>query len=139
MAILRSPADLETLPQDRRVNGITRRDRVTFEIAAFARKDQLRWERALNRYQRRCGCMAGAACLLLTGIAGGVYLISVNPSLFSFGFLGRLLLVLLIAAAAGMAGKLAALELTRLQFARACRRIRQEIAAHPDARNTFIA
>jgi hypothetical protein len=139
MAILRSATDLERLAGDRRVNGIARRDRVTFEIAAFARKDQLRWERTLNRYQRRCGCMAGAAFLLLTGIAGGIYLLSADLSLFSLGFLTRLVAVLLIAAAAGMAGKLTVLAITRLQFARACRRIRREIAAHPDARNAVTA
>jgi hypothetical protein len=122
--------DLDALPGDRRVNGLLVRDRVAFDVQNVARREQIRWERLLNRYQSRCGCVTGAACLLITLMAGGVYVVSTTRIVFSLEFLGRAVLILLAAAIFGLLGKLVALEITRIQFARACGRLREELLAH---------
>jgi hypothetical protein len=129
MAVLRSIDDLELLPRDTRVNGLVRRERIAFDISQFGRREQLRWEESLNRYQSRCGCVAGAVCLLVTLVAAGSYIATNTATLFSPEFLGNVVLVLLLSIAAGVAGKFAALEITRFQFARACLRVRREIVA----------
>jgi hypothetical protein len=131
--------DLEALPGDRYVNGLLVRDRVAFEIPNLARRDQIRWENLLNRYQLRCGCVAGAVCLLITLMAGGVYLVSTTDTVFSLEFLGHAVLIFLAAVIFGFLGKLVALEITRIQFARACGRLLEEIVAHEAGGGVRIA
>ncbi len=128
MHIIRTAEDLEILPSDRRVNGLSTRNRVAFDIPDIARGDQIRWETALNRYQLRCGCVTGAVCFLVALIAGGAYLVNNSDPMFSIVFLGRACLFFVASAVVGFAAKLVSLQVTRFQFARACRRIWQEIS-----------
>lgn len=125
--IIRTAEDLDILPSDCRVNGLSTRNRVVFDIPDITRGDQIRWETVLNRYQLRCGCMTGAVCFLVALVAGGAYFVNNSDSVFSIVFLGRACLFFVASAVVGFAAKLVSLQVTRFQFARACRRIWQEI------------
>jgi hypothetical protein len=128
LPVIRSVQKLELLPTDPDVNGLLRRDRILFELADLERLDQIRWTTELNRYQSRCGCPTGAACLLLT-LMGGFYLLLTRQAIFSLEFLGGAILVFSTAVIVGLLGKIIALEITCIQFSCACRRLRNEIVA----------
>ena len=89
---------------------------------------QLRAEHALNRYQRRCGCGAGAVCFLAVLAAGGFFVTSTAEGI-TLAVLGRALAWVAAAFGLGLATKIAVLALTRLQFAAACRRQWGELSA----------
>lgn len=128
MRVVLSIGELRDLPRDGRVNGRGAREPIAFDIPGLARHDQIRAERTLNRYQSRCGCGAGAACFLAALCGGGAYLASTGHVALSLGFLAQVIAALIAALALGLAGKLVTLEVTRLQFAGACRRYWKELS-----------
>jgi len=128
LPVIRSIDDLRRLPHDRRVNGFGPRSTLALRLRGLAVQDQLRLERTLNRYQSRCGCVAGAACFIAAVATGGVYLAMANDTFSFFGLLGDATTILLAAFLLGLIGKLAALGVTRLQFAAACRRFARELS-----------
>jgi hypothetical protein len=121
MRIVSSLDQLAALPRDRTVNGFGSRMPLRLEIPAVARHSLLRSERALNRLQSRCGCMAGAIATLTALGAGAVDLFRSGAPAWSWDLPARVLLVLAAAFLLGLAAKLVTLVATRWQFARACR------------------
>ncbi len=125
--VIQSADDLRRLARDPRVNGLFLRNALAVRVPGMTLRDQLRLERALNRYQSRCGCTAAAACFLTVLVAGGMYAATANGGLLSFGFLRDAAAVLVAAFALGFVAKLVALQVTRWQFAAACRRRESEL------------
>ena len=121
MRIVSSLDQLAALPRDRTVNGFGSRTPLRLEIPAVARHSLLRTERALNRLQSRCGCMAGAIATLIAIGTGAVDLFRSGALAWSWDLPVRVLLVLTAAFLLGLAAKFVTLMATRWQFARACR------------------
>ena len=121
MRIVSSLDQLVALPRDRSVNGYGARTPLRLEIPAVTRHSLLRAERALNRLQSRCGCMAGAIVTLIALGAGAIDLVRSVALAWSWDLPIRALLVLAGAFLLGLAAKLLTLAATRWQFARACR------------------
>jgi len=120
MRIVSSLDQLANLPRDRTVNGFGSRTPLRLEIPAVARHSLLRAERALNRLQSRCGCMAGAIVTLIALGAGAVDLVRSGALAWSWDLPVRALLVLAGAFLLGLMAKIFTLAATRWQFARAC-------------------
>jgi hypothetical protein len=121
MRIVSSLDQLAALPRDRSVNGYGARTPLRLEIPAVTRHSLLRAERALNRLQSRCGCMAGAIATLIAIGAGAVDLFRGDALAWSWDLPARVLLLLTAAFLLGLAAKIFTLAATRWQFARACR------------------
>jgi hypothetical protein len=121
MRIVSSLDQLAALPRDRSVNGYGARTPLRLEIPAVTRHSLLRVERALNRLQSRCGCMAGAIVTLIALGAGAIDLVRSGALAWSWDLPIRGLLVLAGAFLLGLAAKFATLAATRWQFTRACR------------------
>ncbi len=119
--------DLEALPQDRYVNGWSTRDRVVLDLPDSPRHKQIRWEAKLNRYQTRCGCVAGAACLFVALLGGGAYLVSISNSILSTRFFWHACLLVVVSGGVALAAKLVSLAVTRVQFSLMCKRIVREM------------
>jgi hypothetical protein len=134
--IIRSIHDLKGLPSERRVNGLGMRDSIAFNIPDVARCDQIRLERALNRYQSRCGCGAGAVCFLAALGAGGMYIARATTAVFAIELVAHAVALLLAAFLIGLIGKIVALEITRFQFTGACRRIWKELSTLSSSERT---
>jgi hypothetical protein len=120
MRIVSSLDQLANLPRDRTVNGFGSRAPLRLEIPAVTRHSLLRAERALNRLQSRCGCMAGAIATLIAIGAGTFDLFRSGSLAWSWDLPVRVLLVLTAAFLLGLAAKFVTLVATRWQFARAC-------------------
>ena len=120
MRTVSSLEQLAALPRDRGVNGFGPRMPLRLDIPCIARHALLRAERALNRLQSRCGCMAGGLAALATlGINGAV--LFGDGIEWSWRLPLRAALLFAAAFAAGLVAKLLVLAATRWQFARACR------------------
>ena len=126
-SVIRSADDLRRLARDPRVNGHFWRGQLAVRVPGLSLHDQLRMERALNRYQTRCGCTTAAICFLTILVAGSVHAASVNGALFSLGFLKGAATAFMAAFVCGFLAKLMALQVTRRQFAAACRRCEREL------------
>ena len=127
MTIIRHTRDLEGLPHDRRVNGLLRRDKVRFDIPDLARHRQIQFQSILNRYQSRCGCVAATVCFLSALTGGLMWALGTFDSMLSWHFGRALGLIGIGSVIAATVGKLTALEVTRVQFSRACRAIQREL------------
>ena len=121
MRIVSSLEELLHLPRDRYVNGFGARMAVQLEIPGISRHALIHPQQRLNRLQLRCGCLAGAMALLATLAAGATYVYTQNASLISWHVLSQTGAVLLAAFVIGFVAKMAALTVTRWQFAHACR------------------
>ena len=128
MRVIRTAGELSTLARDRRVNGLGVREPIAFDIPALSRHRQLRAERLLNRYQRRCGCSAGAVFFIAALVVGAIHLTGAAEGLSPLLALHALALVG-VAFAVGFAAKIAVLALTRMQFSFTCRRLARELSA----------
>lgn len=120
MRIVSSLEELASLPRDPTVNGLATRAQLRLLIPDIACHAQMRSELALNRLQARCGCMAGALATLASLGAGTALLVDEGLR-WSWRLPLQVALVLAVAFALGLAGKLLVLVATRWQFARACR------------------
>lgn len=119
--LITTAGELRGLHRDPRVNGLLMRRLVRVEIAALTTRESIGIERRLNRYQRRCGCVAAAICFLAAIVAG---IFVGRDGLDSWSSSLRI-----VAASVGTAvivaftAKLIVLQITRWQFALACRRL----------------
>jgi hypothetical protein len=142
MRIVSSLEQLAALPCDRAVNGFGPRTRLRLEIPAASRQSLLRAERALNRLQSRCGCVAGGIATLSV-LAAGIAALFLGDTflddtlVWSWRLPARVLLILVGAFALGLAAKFLTLAATRWQFARACRVQHRALARTASASRTF--
>lgn len=120
MRTVSSLEQLAMLPRDRAVNGFVRRTPLRLEIPHVARHGLLRAERALNRLQARCGCVAGGLATL-AALAAGIVVLADGGLDWSWRLPLQVAAWLGLAFIAGLAGKFLVLALTRWQFARTCR------------------
>jgi len=127
MRVVSTIQEILDLPSDREVNGLFVRSPLRFNFEALPRAEQIRWEARLNRYQRRCGCNAGAITLIAMTGAGLGYLALTSASFLTLSFLLSVFFVLVIAFVGAFISKLAALVATRIQFRTTCERIGFEI------------
>lgn len=126
--VVTSLADLRRLPGDARVNGLLRRSQLVVRVPGLPVSDRLRLEGTLNRYQARCGCTAGAACLLAVLVAGLAWLVRSSGTLASLGFVRDAGVLVALAFVTGLLAKLVTLQVTRWQFSAACRRFERELS-----------
>lgn len=127
IAIVRSLSDLDALPHRRDVNGLVRRSQIRLDLPNVPLHAQLEVQRNLNRLQSRCGCVAATLCLFsILGVGGHYVIRQVEPAM-SLGFLMALVAVGAIAVVFSIAAKLLVLQITRVQFAKACKRARVKI------------
>jgi hypothetical protein len=121
MRIVNSLDELLRLPADARVNGYRVREPLRLEIPALARVALASAQDALNRLQERCGCIAGAGAMFATLLVGVAKVFQRNPSLLTWRAFSEFFAVLVVSFALGSVAKLAALAVTRWQFAYRCR------------------
>lgn len=103
--------------------GVPRVERVTLDLAGPSRAQQLAWERRLNAYLRRCGCVSGSVVTLLS-LAGAIFLViraDVGDSLLAVGL--WVLAAVVASTLLGLVAKLATLFITSLQIKSAVRSI----------------
>jgi uncharacterized integral membrane protein len=121
MRVVNSLDELLRLPRDRRVNGFGAREPLQLEIPTLARAALIRAQGALNDLQERCGCLAGAAAMFVVLVFGVIEVFQRNVSLLAWRAISELGIVLVAAFVLGFVGKMAALAITRWQFAHRCR------------------
>jgi hypothetical protein len=121
MRIVHSLDELLELPLEPGVNGFRAREPLRLEIPRLASDVSTRAQDSLNRLQERCGSLAAAGVMFLTLVAGVVQVFGRNPTLFSWQAMSELAAVLVISFCLGALAKMAALAITRWQFARRCR------------------
>ncbi len=131
MRVVHSIRELEALGHDRAANGLLERSPVSLSIPGLEQSHRIRIEQALNRFQSHCGCEAGALVFLVAVVIGGVRIALASPNLLSVGFVLDVAGALLAAFAIGFLAKLAAMAVTRLNFASACTRFAHELEAAP--------
>ena len=124
---VRSLADLVRLPANRDVNGWLLRRPIQLDIPPLPRTELIRYERKLNKYQSRCGCLAGGVAVVIFMLLALIDLLRRDSWLTSLGVLPAALVTLGGALGMGMAVKLATMALTRLQFQIACKLISRRI------------
>ncbi len=121
LTLVRSLDQLLLLPLDPGVNGFGPRSPVRIAIAAVPPPERLRAERALNRFQSRCGCLAGGLTSLGVVTSGLALIYWQAPMLAGWATTLQVIAVLVLGIAAGSLAKLATLLVVRIQFRRECR------------------
>lgn len=118
--IIHSLDQLLELPRNGSVNGLNSRSRVRVLVKDLPAPERLRAERALNRLQSRCGCVAAGLAMLAVTTLGIARWYPAHGMLSGEGarLLGK---VFILGIGAGMIAKLATLLVTRVQFDRECR------------------
>jgi hypothetical protein len=127
MIVVARISDLRALGQNRSVNGLLSREPITLALPDIDDTRRVLAAEALNRFQSRCGCEAGAA-VTLAALAGGLWLAArVSPQPLSFVFVFNVALALVSAFVIGLIAKLAAMAMTRLEFSRFCRLLARDL------------
>jgi hypothetical protein len=121
LTLVRSLDQLLLLPRDPRVNGFGPRSPVRIGISGLSPPERVRAERALNRLQSRCGCVAGGVTSLAAVTLGIAHVYWQAPPLLGWATVRQMIVVLALSIAAGLLAKLMTLLVIRVEFERECR------------------
>lgn len=125
--VIRDLADLNTLLARQRHFITPWIDRVVFNVCDMNRSTQLSWEKRLNHYLKRCGCVSGFIMMLLglvlTAHYGMTFYAETSLGLWLLMILGGLVAAFFL----GFVGKMGTLFITSLQFRRALKEIYSEL------------
>jgi len=114
--VVRQKCDLEYLSRNTGMTGIPLIEKIVFDLPEFDRSRQLIWERKLNAYYKRCGCVTGSICTLLSLCIAIFYVVRMaeDRSIFSLTLL--LLSGLFLSVVLGLLGKVISQLITRAQL-----------------------
>jgi len=121
MRIVHSLDELLQLPLEPGVNGYRAREALRLEIPRLSSDVSSRAQDSLNRLQERCGSLAASSVMFLTLVVGVFKVFDRNSTFLSWGAVLEFAVVLLVSFGMGALAKMAALAVTRWQFARRCR------------------
>lgn len=128
MRIVHSLNELLQLPREPGVNGFRVRESLRLEIPRIASDVSTRAQDSLNRLQERCGSLAASSVMFVTLVIGVLKVFHRNAELLTWRTVSEFAAVLVISFGLGAMAKMAALAVTRWQFARRCREQHEQLS-----------